>query len=131
MKTVSNLLTILFTIFLPIIAILCLGVPSIIKAVLVAAFLWGFYQLTKYYFLAKALTWNRYYFWYIKRILTVKEFRTAVYHMSDHDHLRLQALLSSTEYDKVLKIFPEDKRGEFLELHQKAFHQHVFTKHAF
>lgn len=131
MKTVGNLLTILFTIFLPVIAILCLGVPVMIKLVFVAAFAVGLYKLTKNYFVAKILTLNGYFYWYIKAILTVKEYRTAIRCLSDRDHLRLQAILSTAEYEKILRFIPIEEQQAIKKLHEKTFHQHTFTKHAF
>ncbi|WP_125772017.1 hypothetical protein [Companilactobacillus furfuricola] len=131
MKTVGNLMTILFTIFLPVIAILSLGVPMMIKLIFVAAFTIGFYQLIKNYVLAKFLSWNGYSYWYVKRLLTVKEYRLVVRSLSDYDHLRLQAILSTTEYAKILRLIPEDERQAIMELHKRTFHPHGYTKHAF
>lgn len=131
MKTVGNLMTILFTIFLPVIAILSLGVPSAVKLIFVAAFTIGLYQLIKVYILAKFLSWNGYCYWYVKRLLTVKEYRVVVRSLSNRDHLRLQAILSTTEYEKILRILPENERKVIMELHKRTFHPHTFTKHAF
>lgn len=102
-KSVGNVLTIVATIFLPAVVIVCvLGVPPIVQIALIAVYAYCLYKIMKNYFLAKVMVWNGYCYWYVKSLLTDDEFKTVVYHLNYQDHIRLQSKISTSEYNFVL-----------------------------
>lgn len=126
MKTVGNFLTILFTIFLPVLTILLvIGVPAVVKAALILMYSYCLYQLLKYVILARILVWNGYCYWYLKRLLSQREFAALIYSLSNQDHLRLKNRISRQEYQKVFRIIPEDNQKAIQKHQQTEFEKHL------
>lgn len=126
MKTVGNFLTILFTIFLPVLIILLvIGVSAVVKAALVLMYSYCLYQLLKYVIMAKILVWNGYCYWYLKRLLSRKDFEALVYSLSNQDHLRLKNRISKQEYQKIFRIIPEENRKAIQKHQQTELEKHL------
>ena len=129
MKTVGNLLTILFTIFLPVVAILSMGIPPVAQFVLVAVYTYCLYKMLKIYLLSKILIWNGYCYWYLKRLLNQKEFRIVVYYLRDQDFFRLGDIISKKKKKKVLQTLPESDRERIAAQQKKRSHHLTMSDH--
>jgi hypothetical protein len=126
MKTVGNVLTLLFTIFIPVMAILFLvGVPPIVQIAVILVYAIVLYRMVKEYVLAKILVWNGYCYWYLKSLLSDKEFRAVIYCLDYRDHLRLQDMISRTEYLRIIELVPKGDREAVEWLYQYDFERRL------
>lgn len=127
MRNFGNILTLFLTIFVPVIVILAiLNLPVIIQIALSLLYLYCLWNICRNYILTKIMTFNGYYYWYLKEILKQPDFFEIIYSLNYHDHLRLKHSLSAMEYAKVLHLLPASQRQAIIQEQKKDFQKVLF-----